>query len=103
MREPPRIGGKRRYDESILRCLANIEGARRAGFTIREMRAFFQSFPEGADVEECWRALAERKLKEIDESIGKLRDARDLLEDALRRGCASVEECASLLSEASNA
>jgi len=99
--EPKRVGGKRRYDEGILRCLANIEGARRAGFTIGEMRAFFRSFPAGADTEECWRALAGRKLEEINESIFKLREAKSLLEEALRRGCGSVEECASLLYEVS--
>ncbi len=99
--EPGRVGGKRRYDEGVLRCLANIEGARRAGFTIGEMRAFFESFPAGADVEGCWRELAGRKLEEIDGSILKLQKARSLLEEALRRGCGSVEECASLLSEVS--
>ena len=99
--EPERVGGKRRYDEGVLGCLANIEGARRAGFTIREMRAFFDDFPAGVDVEGCWRALAGRKLEEIDESILKLREARALLEGALRRGCGSVEECASLLSKVS--
>ena len=103
MTEPERVGGKRRYDEGVLRCLANIEGARRAGFTIREIRAFFDNFPAGADVEGCWRSLAGRKLEEIDESIHKLQEARSLLEDALRRGCGSVEECASLLSEVSKA
>ena len=104
--EPARVGGKRRYDEGILRCLANIEGARRAGFTIGEMRAFFRSFPTGgagADAGECWRALAGRKLEELDESILKLREARALLEEALRHGCGSVEECASLLSKVSEA
>lgn len=99
--EPGRVGGKRRYDEGILRCLANIEGARRAGFTIGEMRAFFDSLPIEEDAGGCWRAIAGRKLEEIDASILKLREARSLLEEALQRGCGSVEECASLLSEVS--
>ena len=46
---PARVGGKRRYDEGVLRCLANIEGAKRAGFTIGEMRAFLDGLPAGAD------------------------------------------------------
>ena len=103
--EPQRVGGKRRYDEGVLHCLANIEGAKRAGFTIGEMRAFLRNFSAGgaADAEGCWRALAGRKLKEIDESILKLQEARSLLQEALRRGCGSREECASLLSEVSKA
>ena len=35
---PERVGGKRRYDEGILRRLAIIGGAKRAGFTLREIR-----------------------------------------------------------------
>ena len=97
--EPRRVGGKRRYDEGVLRCLANIEGARRAGFTIGEIQTLLGNFSVGADVGECWRSLAARKLEEIDESIFRLQEARGLLEEALHRGCASVEECASLLSD----
>jgi hypothetical protein len=67
------------------------------------MRAFFHSYPVGADVEECWRALAVRKVEEIDDAILELQEARGLLEEALRRGCKSVEECASLLSDVSRA
>ena len=42
-------------------------------------------------------------MKEIDEAILKLQEARSLLEEALRRRCGSHEECASLLSEVSKA
>lgn len=97
--EPARVGGKRRYDEGVLRCLANIKGARRAGFTIEEMRALFYGFPAEVSAQERWRTLAHRKLEEVDESILELRKARSLLEAALRRECGSLEECASLLSE----
>ena len=95
---PERVGGKRRYDEGVLRCLANIEGAKRAGFTIGEMRAFFDGLPAGADAQEHLRTLARRKLEEVDEAISKLREARGLLETALLRECGSAAECASLLS-----
>lgn len=100
LEKPGRIGGKRRYDEGVLRWLANIEGAKRAGFTIGEMRALFCGFPVGEGAQERWRALARRKLDEVDESIRQLRTAREMLEEALLRECGSVEECASLLSEA---
>jgi MerR family redox-sensitive transcriptional activator SoxR len=97
--EPRRVGGQRRYDEGVFRCLANIEGARRAGFTISEMRSFFYGFPDAEDAEERWQVLARRKLREVDESISRLRDAKALLEASLKRGCGSVEECASLLAK----
>src|SRR5215210_7007899 len=98
--EPERVGGKRSYDEGVLRCLANIKGARRVGFTIEEMRTFFYGFPDEVAAQERWRTLARRKLAEVDESLSQFRKARGLLEAALRRECGNLEECASLLSEA---
>jgi MerR family redox-sensitive transcriptional activator SoxR len=97
--EPERVGGKRRYDEGVLRCLTNIRGAKRAGFTIEEMRAFFYGFPAGTTPQERWQALAHRKLKEVDESISRLRRARELLEETLRCECASLDECAGMLAD----
>jgi MerR family transcriptional regulator, redox-sensitive transcriptional activator SoxR len=96
--EPPRVGGKRRYDESVVRCLANIEGAKRAGFTLGEMRSYFQCSRHGDDAQACHRALVRRKLEEVEGTISRLLQARDQLEMALRHECGSVEECAALLS-----
>jgi DNA-binding transcriptional MerR regulator len=42
--EAERVGGERRYEEGVLRCLMNIRGAKRAGFTIEEMRILLR-FP----------------------------------------------------------
>jgi MerR family transcriptional regulator, redox-sensitive transcriptional activator SoxR len=96
--EPPRVGGKRRYDESVVRCLANIEGAKRAGFTLEEMRSYFQCSRHGDDAQACHRALVRTKLEEVEGTISRLLQAKDQLEMALRHECGSVEECAALLS-----
>ena len=98
--KPERVGGKRRYDEGVLRCLANIKGAKRAGFTIGEMRTFVDGSPTGGDAQECHRALVRRKLEEVEGSIARLQARKGMLEAALRRECGSFEECASLLSGA---
>jgi MerR family redox-sensitive transcriptional activator SoxR len=97
--EPGRVGGKRCYDEGVLRCLANIKGAKRVGFTIEEMCTFFYGFPTETAPQERWQALAHRKLKEVDESISRLRRVRKLLEETLRCECASLDECAGLLAD----
>jgi MerR family redox-sensitive transcriptional activator SoxR len=96
--EPPRVGGKRRYDEGVVRCLANIEGAKRAGFTLGEMRSYFQCSRHGDDAQACHRALVSRKLEEVEGTISRLLQAKVQLEMALRHECGSVEECAALLS-----
>ena len=41
---PPRTGGKRRYDESVLDWLALVTLARQAGFTIAEIRELLAGF-----------------------------------------------------------
>jgi hypothetical protein len=46
-----------------------------------------------------WRTLAAEKLGEVDEATAQLRSTRDLLQEALRCECGSVDECARLLSE----
>ena len=96
--EPERVGGKRRYDEAVLRTLAVIDAAKRAGFTIEEVRTLIHGFPAEVAAAKRWRALASSKIAEVDGLISRLRDMRGLLEEALRCDCASLDECASLLS-----
>lgn len=97
--EPERVGGKRRYEPSIVRWLGLIEAAKRAGMTISETHTLLHGFPEDAAASERWRSLASGKLEEIDERIAQLRDMRVLLDEALRCECASLDECARLLAE----
>jgi MerR family redox-sensitive transcriptional activator SoxR len=97
LEEPDRVGGKRRYDEVALRRLALIGGAKRAGFTLGEIRTLLHGFPAGTGAAQRWQALASEKLVEVDEAIAQLRQTRGLLEEALRCECASLDECARLL------
>ena len=97
LEEPERVGSKRRYDEEVLRRLALIGGAKRAGFTLGEIRTLLHGFPAGTGAAQRWQALASEKLIEVDEAIAQLRQTRGLLEEALRCECASLDECARLL------
>ena len=97
LEEPERVSGKRRYDEEALRRLALIGGAKRAGFTLGEIRTLLHGFPAGTGAAQRWQALASEKLVEVDEAIAQLRQRRGLLEEALRCECASLDECARLL------
>ncbi len=97
LEEPERVGGKRRYDEEALRRLALIGGAKRAGFTLGEIRTLLHGFPTGTGAAQRWQALASEKLVVVDEAIAQLRQTRGLLEEALRCECASLDECARLL------
>ena len=99
LEEPERVGGKRRYDEEALRRLALIGGAKRAGFTLGEIRTLLHGFPAGTGAAQRWQALASEKLVEVDEAIAQLQQTRGLLEEALRCECASLDECARLLNQ----
>ena len=98
--EPERVGGKRRYEERILRRLALIGGAKRAGLTLSEICALLHGFPAGTGAAERWQALASEKLVEVDEALAQLQETRELLEEALRCECLSLDECARLLYQA---
>ncbi len=98
--EPERVGGKRRYGEGVLHRLALVGGAKRAGFTLGEIRTLMQGFPAETGPPERWRALASEKLVEVEEAMAQLRRTRELLGEALRCGCASLDECARLLGDA---
>ena len=97
LEKPERVGGKRRYDEAVLRRLAIIDAAKRAGFTIEEVRTLIYGFPAETAAAERWQAIATNKLAEVDGLISRLRQMQELLEEALRCDCASLDECASLL------
>jgi DNA-binding transcriptional MerR regulator len=54
LEEPERVGGKRRYDEEVLRRLALIGSAKRAGFTLGEIRTLLCGFPAGTGAAQRW-------------------------------------------------
>jgi DNA-binding transcriptional MerR regulator len=43
--EPVRVHGRRRYEQEVIGHLALINGAKRAGFTLREIRLLLHGFP----------------------------------------------------------
>ena len=89
-----RISGRRHYDASVLNRLRVIACAQDAGFTIAEVRQLLGGEQESAG---GWRALAERKLKEVDAVIEKAQATRRLLEQSLDCDCVALEECATVV------
>ena len=90
--EAERVSGQRRYDETVLRRLAVIDVAQRAGLRLDEIRLLLEhgSEPMAGPL----RELANRKLPEIDALIAHATRARAWLEAASRCGCQSVDDCA---------
>src|SRR5215469_11462904 len=66
---PPRRSRQRRYDESVFGRIELIRLALDAGFTIRETRTFLSGFAADTPPAARWRALAVRKLPELEQAI----------------------------------
>ena len=92
LQAPERISGQRRYDGSVLRRLAVIDVAQRAGLSLDEVRTLLEI---GTDpMSDHLRELADRKLPEIDALIERARRVRAWLTTAQGCDCQSVDACA---------
>jgi MerR family redox-sensitive transcriptional activator SoxR len=98
--EPVRVHGRRSYEQEVIGQLALIKSAKRAGFTLREIRVLLHGFPAEVGAAERWRTLASEKLVEVHELITQLEKIQARLEPALRCECSSLGECAELLAHA---
>jgi MerR family transcriptional regulator, redox-sensitive transcriptional activator SoxR len=89
---PARLSGQRRYDETVLRRLAVIDVAQRAGLSLEEIRELVE---HGNDpMSERLRELAQRRLPEIDALIDCAQRVRAWLHTAQGCECQSIDECA---------
>jgi MerR family transcriptional regulator, redox-sensitive transcriptional activator SoxR len=87
---PARLGGQRRYDDSILARLEVIRLCKSAGFALDEIQLLFADDEPGRPRS---RALAEAKLAEIDARMESLTRARAVIEWGMRCTCPSVDAC----------
>jgi MerR family redox-sensitive transcriptional activator SoxR len=93
---PPaeRVGGRRRYGPGAVRRLGVIGIAQQAGFTLAEIRELLHGTDAGEPAGDALRALAERKLPEVDALIARAEAMRAWLELARECGCPTLDVCA---------
>ena len=87
---PGRLGGQRRYDDSVLARLEVIRLCKSAGFALEEIQLLFADDAPGRPAS---RALAEAKLAEIDAQMESLARARAVIEWGMRCTCPSIDAC----------
>jgi DNA-binding transcriptional MerR regulator len=87
---PTRVGGQRRYEESVLARLEVIGLCKAAGFTLDQIQVLFADDAPGRPAS---RALAEAKLAEIDARLESLARARAVIEWGMRCTCPSIDAC----------
>ena len=91
--EPERVAGRRRYPAEVLRTLAVIAAAQRAGLSLTDVRELLASSNGRGAVSERLRAIAERKLPEVESLIQRAQLVRSWLEAAADCRCPTLEDC----------
>jgi DNA-binding transcriptional MerR regulator len=94
---PARVSKRRLYDRAALGRINIILLARDAGFSIVETRTFLDGFPLGTRPALRWRAMAARKIEELDELTTRLGHMRDLLNASFHCECRRLEDCERLI------
>ena len=85
-----RVGGQRRYGDSILARLEVIRLCKTAGFALEDIAVLFADDAPGRPVS---RSLARSKLAEIDARMDELRRAREIVEWGMACTCPSIDDC----------
>src|SRR4051794_34631539 len=89
---PKRVSGQRRYDTAVLRRLAVIDVAQRAGLSLEEIAELVHAGNEPMSAQ--LRELAQRKLPEIDALIDRAQRVRGWLQTATGCDCPTIDDCA---------
>jgi len=92
--EPNRESGQRRYDATAVRRMEVLDVAKRAGFSLDEARVLLRSAEAGTPAFESLRALATRKLPEVEALIARAQAMRQWLLTATDCSCTSLDVCA---------
>jgi MerR family redox-sensitive transcriptional activator SoxR len=94
---PARASNRRQYAPGVLGRIRIILLARDAGFSVSETRTFLNGFPTGTRPALRWRAMAKRKLVELDELTTRLAQMRSILDASFNCECSRLEDCERLI------
>ncbi|ALE06608.1 MerR family transcriptional regulator [Arthrobacter sp. ERGS1:01] len=87
-------GNQRRYPRSVLRRVAVIRAAQRAGIPLALVSEVFAELPtDGLPTQADWQRLSERWREELDARIAALEKLRGSLGGCIGCGCLSLAEC----------
>ncbi|NJO32206.1 MAG: MerR family transcriptional regulator [Rhodospirillales bacterium] len=95
--KPARKGGRRIYDASVLDHLLFVRLALRTGFRIGEIKPMVLGLSPSARPGERWRAVASKKLAELQQDIERLQSRKRLLENLATCQCPSLSHFARTL------
>ncbi len=87
-------GNQRRYGREVLRRVAIIKVAQRAGIPLASIREALDTLPDGRTPTTAdWTRLSRRWRAELDARIDQLARMRDQLDGCIGCGCLSLKAC----------
>ena len=87
-------GNQRRYPREVLRRVAIIKVAQRAGIPLKTIREAFKALPqERTPTVADWTRLSSAWKQELERRIDRLTRLRDHLNGCIGCGCLSVRDC----------
>ncbi|MBN9450674.1 MAG: redox-sensitive transcriptional activator SoxR [Bosea sp.] len=87
-------GNQRRYAREVLRRVAIIKVAQRAGIPLKTIREAFRALPqERTPTVADWTRLSSAWKQELERRIDRLTRLRDHLNGCIGCGCLSVRDC----------
>ena len=87
-------GNQRRYARDVLRRVAVIKAAQRAGISLAAIHDALRSLPQGRTPTAAdWRAMSAQWKAQLDARIARLTRLRDQLDDCIGCGCLSLQAC----------
>ncbi len=87
-------GNQRRYGRDVLRRIAVIKVAQRAGVPLAEIARALEALPADAAPDRAdWQRLSRRWRADLDARIAQLTRLRDHLDGCIGCGCLSLREC----------
>jgi MerR family transcriptional regulator, redox-sensitive transcriptional activator SoxR len=90
---PTRVAGRRMYESSVLDAIRLIQLAKRAGFSVAEIRRLMHGFERTTPASARWQAMATRKLQDVNALIAEAEQMRDVLQKLLTCTCVQLSEC----------
>jgi len=87
-------GNQRRYSRDVLRRVAIIKVAQRAGLPLKEIAGALDSLPDGrTPTARDWARLSGQWKADLDDRIARLTRLRDQLSSCIGCGCLSIGDC----------
>ena len=88
-------GNQRRFPRAIIRRVAVIKAAQRAGIPLDEIGRAMSTLPaDRAPTRDDWARFSRSWKQDLERRIGQLTRIKDDLESCIGCGCLSIENCA---------